>query len=508
MTEVLLPYGTSQVRLELPAGATVVRVGPGRAAEGAPSTLEAVVERALASPHGAPPLEIAARDERAATIAVSPEMPASWAAVVLRDVVARLARSGMPAAGVRVRIAREPSGAPGPATLEAHLRTSLPGFPVHRVGAPGDTESGPGLRVLAGFARPHPIAGWTGGGDLCTPGLLSEDDARAALRSTLDARVGPDGTPRSLRGSTSGPGFRGHSEGPDSGPTTGLAVVLGSDAAGAPVAAAGALRTAHDAVVRAIAPGRACAVPSPADLVVLGGGAPFDRDVPAASQALDLALALARPGTIVVWLAEAAEGAGPPTFLQWFEAGRLERHLAALRREFQSEGLVAYAIRATAARVPIYVVSREGVDLLRPMGLTPFADVQAAFDRAWGGRASGRVVVVESARRPCASGLSACASRAGRRRGGYGALASARAVPLRPPRSRLATRCCHGSSDPRRGPRMPTLRVAGRPMNGCTSPGIPRPSRIPPFPGGRTFREVDPNAMQRLKTPDHLGRPR
>ena len=134
---------------------------------------------------------------------------------------------------------------------------------------------------------------------------------------------------------------------------------------------------------------------------MLGGGAPFDRDVPAASQALDLALALARPGTIVVWLAEAAEGPGPPSFLQWFEAGRLERHLAALRREFQPEGLVAYAIRATAARVPIYVVSREGVDLLRPMGLTPFADVQTAFDRAWGGRASGRVVVVEAPSEVC-----------------------------------------------------------------------------------------------------------
>ena len=122
--------------------------------------------------------------------------------------------------------------------------------------------------------------------------------------------------------------------------------------------------------------------PEPADLVIAGGGAPRDRDLVQAHKALVLAAEVAKPGAPIVWLAHAEGGAGHPAFLPWFEAGRLDRHLAALRREFHPYGLTAYALRWKAARHPVHVVSTLSRDVLRPMGLLAFSEAQSAVDHA------------------------------------------------------------------------------------------------------------------------------
>ena len=88
------------------------------------------------------------------------------------------------------------------------------------------------------------------------------------------------------------------------------------------------------------------------------------------------------PGAPIVWLAHAGDGPGHPRFLPWFEAGRLDRHLAALRRDFHPYGLTAYALRWKAARNPVLAVSTQRADVLRPMGLHPFEDAQAAVTYA------------------------------------------------------------------------------------------------------------------------------
>jgi nickel-dependent lactate racemase len=147
-------------------------------------------------------------------------------------------------------------------------------------------------------------------------------------------------------------------------------------------AAAGEVGEAHE---RAVALHRAAAaVPRPplADLVVAGGGAPRDRDLVQCHKALVVAAECAKPGAPIVWLAHAGAGVGHPAFLPWFETGRLERHLAALRRGFHPYGLTAYALRWKAARHPVHAVSTLSRDVLRPMGLLPFSDGQAALDHA------------------------------------------------------------------------------------------------------------------------------
>jgi hypothetical protein len=116
--------------------------------------------------------------------------------------------------------------------------------------------------------------------------------------------------------------------------------------------------------------------------VIAGGGAPADRDLLQAHKALVVAAECAKPGAPIVWLAHAGDGPGHEAFLPWFEAGRLERHLAALRRAFHPYGLTAYALRWKAAHHPVHVVSTVSRDVTRPMGLLPFETAQAALDHA------------------------------------------------------------------------------------------------------------------------------
>jgi hypothetical protein len=114
-------------------------------------------------------------------------------------------------------------------------------------------------------------------------------------------------------------------------------------------------------------------------------------------QALVVAAEVAKPGAPIVWLAHAGAGPGHPEFLPWFEAGRPTRHLAALRRAFHPYGLTAYALRWKAARHPVHVVSTLPADVLRPMGLLPFPDAQAAVDHALASSRAATCVVLPRA---------------------------------------------------------------------------------------------------------------
>jgi nickel-dependent lactate racemase len=108
-------------------------------------------------------------------------------------------------------------------------------------------------------------------------------------------------------------------------------------------AAAGEVGAAHEAAWTEHR--RRFAVPRPAaaDVVIAACGPGRDGDLVQAHKALVVAAEVAAPGAPIVWLAHAGEGAGHPRFLPWFEAGRLERHLFALRRDFHPYGLTAYA---------------------------------------------------------------------------------------------------------------------------------------------------------------------
>lgn len=238
------------------------------------------------------------------------------------------------------------------------------------------------LVVLTGAIAPHYLAGFSGGAKGLVPGCADRATVEAAHRQTLDATIAPDGSVRSLLGRVEGNAFRRVLiRVAKRLPALWLLNVGLSDAKIA-YAVAGDVEAAHEEGARIHTRRFACARPEPADLVIAGGGAPRDRDLLQAHKSLVVASEVSMPGAPIVWLAHAAEGAGHPRFLPWFEAGRLDRHLAALRKDFHPYGLTAYALRWKAARNPILAVSTQGPDVLRPMGLHPFSDAQEAVTYA------------------------------------------------------------------------------------------------------------------------------
>jgi nickel-dependent lactate racemase len=432
VTDLDLPYGDSTVRVRFPPGVsvTVVRTGaeasrgpaegraPGGAAAGEPSLEEAgVVERALDAPMNAAPLADAARGKRRVVIVVPDRTRPARTRACLGPVLRRLDAAGVTRRDVCVLVGggiHEPttpeemrgivgeevartltvvSTAADDAGAHVDLAPDAAVTPcrVHRRAGEAD------LLLLTGAVAPHYLAGFSGGPKALVPGCADRETVLAAHRLTLDATVAPDGSVRSWLGRIEGNPFR------DAllriarrhGRTWALAV----DVAGGRVvsAVAGEVGDAHAEAARRHR--AAAAVPRPplADLVVAGGGAPRDRDLVQAHKALVTAAECAKPGAPIVWLAHAGAGPGPPAFLQWFEAGRPARHLAALRRAFHPYGLTAYALRWKAARHPVHVVSTLSRDLLRPMGLLPFEDAQAALDHALAGTRVDTCVVLPRA---------------------------------------------------------------------------------------------------------------
>lgn len=397
-------YGDARVPVDLP-GEVAVRVGVPRPLAAADDPL-AVVASALDRPHGAAPLEEAARGCRRAVIVVPDQVCPSGAGIYLLPVIARLARAGLGPGQISIVVARGLHAANsrsdvvrilGPAVMDA-LRTvqSAPDTPetnlvvgtdaeigeirVHRLVAEAD------LVVLTGAVTPHHLCGFDGGPMVLVPGVAERTTILAAHRLTLRSSVGPDGTVRNLAGRLEDNPFRDVllRVARDFSRTWLLNVVLADNGAIA-AAEAGEVGEAHEAAVGAWRQSRGEAGEAePADLVVVGAPSPRDRDLIQSLRGLVAALEHVRPGAPIVWFARAPAGAGHASFLPWFEISKLTSHLAALRRDFHPYGLSAYFLRRIAADHPVHVVSEMDADLLRPMGLLPFRDGAAALAHALG----------------------------------------------------------------------------------------------------------------------------
>jgi nickel-dependent lactate racemase len=393
-------HGTERVPLRLPPGLAVRVVEPRAVA--APDPLGAVAQ-ALDEPVGAPPLAEAARGkERVAVIVPDPTRPSAASAYLL-PVIARLARAGLTPSRIKIVVARGIHPTAGRGEVEQTVGTevmealrpvqSAPETPELNVSIGADPELGDvrihrivadsPLVVLTGAVTPHHLAGFGGGPKALVPGVAERGTVLAAHRLTLRTLVAPDGSLTPVEGRLGENPFydallrvaRGF------GRCWLLNVVLGDGGAIAS-AAAGEVGAAHERAAALWSEARGLPPPEPSDLVVAGVGAPRDGDLIQAHKGLVAALAWAKPGAPIVWMARAPNGPGHPEFLPWFEAGRLDRHLAALRREFHPYGLTAYSIRRIAKDHPVHVVSSMSPDLLRPMGLLPFATADAALAHA------------------------------------------------------------------------------------------------------------------------------
>jgi nickel-dependent lactate racemase len=412
---VAVPYGDRTVDVRFGDDVAVEVVEPRAGAAAADPG--AVVGHALDHPVGAPPLAEALVGVRHVVVAVPDATRPFPADVVLPEILKRIAAKA-PHATVRVLVARGIHARAAADDVAQPLRERLPprvtieasepDDPAANADLPPDEAVKPlrvhraaveaDLLVLVGTVAPHYLAGWSGGPKTLVPGLADRETVAAAHRLTLDATVAPDGRVIDWLGRTDGNRFHAALLRVARRLPSCWSLNLVLDGAGRVAFAEGGEVGASQAAAAArFVDAFAVPAPAPADLVVAGGGAPRDRDLVQAHKALVVAARVAAPGAPIVWLARADRGVGDPAMLPWFETGRLERHLAALRRTFHPYGLTAYALRRKAAEHPVHVVSDLSPDLLRPMGLWPFADVDSAISHATSKHRVARAVVLPRA---------------------------------------------------------------------------------------------------------------
>jgi nickel-dependent lactate racemase len=410
-----LPYGDENVAVEIPESVRTEIVVP--PAAGVVGDERAIVEAALDAPIGAARLEERARGCRRVVIVVPDGSRAARTTITIVPILERLEAAGVPADAIRMVVG---GGIHAPATAAEQaaivgaevaarfaIGTTAPDDPAENVDLPPDAAiprprvhrsiGEADLVVVTGAVSPHYLAGFSGGAKGLVPGCADRATVAAAHRLTLDATVAPDGSPRSCLGKPEGNPFSAALlRIARSVPTLSI-VNVGLAAGRIAHAAAGEVGAAHEAAWREHRARFATPRPALADLVIVGGGAPRDRDLVQAHKTLVVAAEVSKPGAPIVWLAHARDGAGHPSFLPWFEAGKLPRHLAALRRDFHPYGLTAYALRWKAAQHPVYVVSTMPSDALRPLGLFPFDDAQTAVAYALAHHRVERCVVLPRA---------------------------------------------------------------------------------------------------------------
>lgn len=402
MTAATIGYGDLDLEVHLPpeVDVRVVRVS---ARPGAQDDSLALVARAIDEPLDAPPLEEAARGARSVAIVIPDGTRHAASDVSLLPVLSRLARVGIGPGRIKLVIARGIHAATPRRYVEAILGRemmhvlrpvqSAPGSPEVNVDIGDDPEIGPvrvlqnvaeaDLVVLSGSVRPHHLAGFGGGPKGLVPGVAQRETVLAAHRLTLDALVRPDGSIRTAAGRTEGNSFYAAllRVARAFGKTWSLNVVLDPEGAIC-AAAAGEVGAAHAAGIEAWREAYPSPEPAPHDLAVVGVEGPQASNLIQGHKALLGALRWVKPGAPIVWAVRAPDGPGHPALLQWFSAGKLPRHLAALRRDFHPYGLTAYSMRRIAKDHPVYVVSEMPRDILRPMGFLPCKDLQSALDLA------------------------------------------------------------------------------------------------------------------------------
>lgn len=414
---VRLAYGAVDRELTLPAGLEVVE--PRRPTPPVPPDPLDVVAQALDAPVDAEPLARAAAGLKRVTVVVPDATRPVPPAAILWPVLARLARAGVRPEGIRVVVARGLHAASTRAEVERivgtevletlrpvqsaadlpewnvplHVDEELGEVRVHRQVAEAD------LVVLIGIVQPHHLAGFGGGAKALVPGTADRATILAAHRLTLRTWVQPDGGLRRLEGVWGPNPFREAlvRVARTHGRCWSLNLVL-DEQQRLLAATAGEVGTAHQVAAGLWTACCSGGEPQASDIVLAGVRGPRALDLIQAHKALQVAAAWARPGAPIVWLAAAAQGAGHPDFLPWFESGRPERHLAALRRDFHPYGLTAYGYRRVAAEHPVHVVSEVSPDILRGMGLLPAETPEVALARALEGGRGPRVAVLADAR--------------------------------------------------------------------------------------------------------------
>ncbi len=121
-----------------------------------------------------------------------------------------------------------------------------------------------------------------------------------------------------------------------------------------------------------------------ADIVMVSqGGAPKDLNLYQTQKALDNAKHAVRDGGVIILMGSCREGLGEKTFEQWLlEAEKPGDLIERITKDFRLGGHKAAAIAMVLERAQIYLVSDLEPELVKKCFMTPFSNVQAAYEAA------------------------------------------------------------------------------------------------------------------------------
>lgn len=120
-----------------------------------------------------------------------------------------------------------------------------------------------------------------------------------------------------------------------------------------------------------------------ADIVIAGcGGFPKDINMYQSQKALDAAELAAKPGGIILLIAECSEGLGEETFAEWIENASCPEDIdKRFHEHFELGGHKAYAICRTLKHCRVMLYSQLSDEEVRDMFLEPVKNLQETIDR-------------------------------------------------------------------------------------------------------------------------------
>ena len=391
-TTLQLAYGRSRVSATMPASGLLGVFAPLESA--GPVDEVAVVREALDHPIGSPPLRDLVVPGQKVVIVTSDMTRPCPSARLLPLVLDELEAAGMPDEDVTVVVAlglhrpmtpEEIEAMVGPAVCQrvrvvnhdpnntVQLGVTTAGTPVEFFRPVVEAD----VRVCLGNLELHYFAGYSGGAKAILPGCAS-----AITVTTNHARMA---CPEAATGRLEGNPVRSDME-------QGVAMlgvdfilnVLVDGQHRISGAVAGDVTLAHRRGCEMVAQRGKVPVPALADIVLVSaGGYPKDVNLYQAQKALDNATYAVRPGGIIVLVAECIEGFGNQTFETWMtEARSPDDLLKRIQREFVLGGHKAAAVARSMKRAEIYLVSALSPDVIRSIGLHPFASLEEALRSA------------------------------------------------------------------------------------------------------------------------------
>lgn len=411
--EIRLPYGKTERALRIPDGVRVDFLGPGE-----PPPIDDLPEafaRACRSPIGGPPLEELAKAAADAVILISDLTRSKGAEVVLPLCISHLENLGIPAASIRILVARgthrklsktekaffrkgplagialEEHDCDDPERLSALVLTKR-GTPVRVNLALKDA----GVVIVLAPVSFHYFAGFGGGRKLILPGCADRQAILANHRLSL-----VDGRTVKLHPSCRAGLLEGNPVHEDmceavSALKRVFSVNFFADRSGNIVFLnAGEILRSHAEACAAYRGAHARALAQLYPVVVLSaGGHPFDVNFLQSHKPLRHASPAVSKGGAILYFAECEEGVG---------SAPLE---AALRREkadflkhaykqYDLNNQTAVSLADLSSRFEIGVVSKVNPEVLAACGLKPCADPEAFLADVIGRRRASAIAVIE-----------------------------------------------------------------------------------------------------------------